>query len=80
MAEKPTPSTKEQVPEVQAHLMEYLVERKPYLIKLEDELQKVDNGVVTVELRVKDGFVTDLLTTAVKRHTFKQNSDLQTKT
>lgn len=79
MAEKQTPLTKEQIPEVQQHMMEYLVQRKPYIIKLEDELQKVDNGVVTVELRVKDGFVTDLLTTAVKRHTFKQ-SDLQDKT
>lgn len=80
MSEKKTPITKEQVPEVQAHLMEYLVERKPYIIRLEDELQKVQNGIVTVELRIKDGFVTDLLTTAVKRHTFKQTSDLQIKT
>lgn len=69
-----TPITTKEVPEVHRHLMEYLAERKPYLVRLEDELQKVDNGVVTVELRVKDGFVTDLLTTAVKRHTFKQGA------
>lgn len=49
-----------------------ILEKRPYLIELDSLVADIGNGIVRVELRVKDGFVTDLVTTEVKRKVFKQ--------
>lgn len=48
-----------------------ILEKRPYLIALDTLVADLRNGTVVVELRVKDGFVTDLITTEVKRQVFK---------
>lgn len=59
---------------LQKLLEDFLAKNKPYLIKLEEEIRECGSGVVKVELRVFEGFVTDLVTTKVKRHVFKQKT------
>lgn len=47
-----------------------ILQKKPYLIRVDEEVSKVENGVVMLELRVHKGFVTDVVATSQKRYTF----------
>ncbi len=53
-----------------------LAKEEPYLFAephgLYHLLKQFSNGVVSVEIRVKDGFVTDLVVTENKRYVFKK--------
>lgn len=62
------------IKQIQEIAAKYLLDKRPYLIELDSLVADIGNGIVRVELRVKDGFVTDLVTTEVKRKIFKQES------
>lgn len=54
-------------------LREYLESHKPYFVELEGIIGEVKNGIIEVKLRVYDGFVTDIITTSLKRKKFIDN-------
>lgn len=63
-----TPKEKEALlKEATQRLGEYLLEKKRYLFHIDDVVTKVGNGIVKLELRVYNGFVTDVVYSETKR-------------
>lgn len=62
------------IKEIQEIAAKFLLDKRPYLLSLDNLVADLKNGTVVVELRVKDGFVTDLITTEVRRQVFKLES------
>ena len=56
---------------VQATL-KVLQEKYPYIVEIMNHVSGTPNGIVQLELRVYDGYVTDLTSTKVIRKTFKK--------
>lgn len=56
----------------QQAITDWLVKNKPYLFKLDRLATEMGNGELAVTLRVYNGFVTDVVTTEVKRETYKK--------
>jgi len=46
--------------------------QKPYLLEIEQLVQELQNGVVKLDLRIFQGFVTDVITHSSKRLVFKK--------
>lgn len=56
---------------VTLYVRDVLRKEKPYLFAVEEELRKVQNGVVQCTFRIFNGKVTDFLAVEVKRYTFR---------
>lgn len=52
--------------------LELLKEKYPYIIEILNHVSDTPNGIVQLELRVYDGYVTDLTSTKVTRKIFKK--------
>lgn len=52
--------------------LKVLQEKYPYIIEILKHISDTPNGIVQLELRVYDGYVTDLTSTKVTRKTFKK--------
>jgi len=48
---------------------------KPYLFAIDEATEKLGNGVISLELRVFRGFVTDVILYETKRIVFKRSID-----
>ena len=53
-------------------LQQAIKHHKPYLLEVEKLVQELQNGVVKLDLRVYQGFVTDVITHSSKRVVFKK--------
>lgn len=62
---------KEILDEATQKIGEYLLNNKKYLFHIDDIVKSMGNGIVKLELRVYNGFVTDVVTSEVKRITIK---------
>lgn len=53
-------------------LAAHIKEKKPYLFTIDEEIGKIENGIIGLQVRVYKGSVTDVVVTPSKRFTFKQ--------
>ena len=53
-------------------LQQAIKHHKPYLLEVEKLVQELQNGVVKFDLRVYQGFVTDVIAHSSKRVVFKK--------
>lgn len=69
-----SPTPPDITPEEEAVLQATLAifkDRYPYILDIMDEVKKVPNGLVNLQLRVYNGFVTDTLFTDIIKKTYK---------
>lgn len=52
-------------------IKQVLIEKYPYLLDIVDEVKKCQNGMVSLQLRVYNGVVTDVVGTDTWRKTYK---------
>jgi hypothetical protein len=54
-------------------LASYIKTNKPHLFLIDEEINKTQNGIVDIQVKVYRGSVTDVIITQSKRVTFKRN-------
>lgn len=64
-----------QLEEAEKAISTWLKKEKPYLFALDELVTSMQDGVVTVNLRVYKGFVTDIVTIEEKRTKFTKAID-----
>jgi len=53
-------------------LAAHIKKNKPHLFTIDEEINKTENGIIGIEVRVYHGEVTDIVVTKSRRLTFKR--------
>lgn len=52
-----------------------LLEKKPYLLTVDEIITKLNNGIINLTLRVHNGYVTDVISHETQRIVFKKHEE-----
>lgn len=66
------PESNKTLDEAMVLLATHIKQNKPWLFQIDQELQKANDGIVNIQVRVYHGAVTDVVVSHTSRYTFKK--------